>query len=184
MIDVVQFHLCMCTPAPYKRLRLCSCVGSIPVNTLCCHFNSKFGKLVLTVLCQCLTNRIRCRIQHGKFCTRTVFLTDSVITFCPACCFKNFFCFIRIVFYFCFFIVPWHLVAHAVCRSSITVQNIFDHFFAVNANIDRTSYFYITGKVISISYSVNFLCRSCRKIKSTVVYRLHAEQIISVNRYI
>ena len=35
------------------------------------------------------------------------------------------------------------------------VQNIFDHFFAVNANIDRTSYFYITGKVISISYSVN-----------------------------
>lgn len=34
MIDVVQLHWCMCAPSPYKWLRLCSCVGGIPVNTL------------------------------------------------------------------------------------------------------------------------------------------------------
>ena len=164
----------MCSPSPYKRFRFCSGISGIPVNTLCGHLDSKFSKLILAVLCQCLTDGIRCRVNHGKFCTDTIFFADSVIACFPSCCIENLFCFILVIFYFCFFIVPWHLVTYAIRRCSVSIQHILNHFFTVDTNVDRTSDFYITGKIISVSYTVNFFRCCCRKIESTVINCLNA----------
>ena len=180
MVNIVKLHRSVRSPSPHQRLRQSCSISGIPVSSLCSDSNSQFSKLVFCILSQRLTYRIRCRINNLHFRTYTVFFTDSVLAFFPAGILKDLYSSLKIVLCFCLIIIPGHLVTYAVCRCSIAVQHIVDHFFTVDSNVDSPSYFHIAGKIISCHYSVFFFCRSCRKIKSTVINCIYTEQLISL----
>ena len=181
MVNIVKLHRSVRSPSPHQRLRQSCGISGIPVSSLCSNSNSQFSKLVFCILSQRLTYRIRSRINNLHFSTYAVFFADSVFSFFPAGILKNFYRSLKIVLCFCLLVIPGHFVTYAVCGSSVAVQYIVDHFFTVDSNVDRASYFHITGKVISCHYSVFFFCRSCRKIKSTVINCIYTEQLISVD---
>ena len=170
----------MGAPAPDQRIRERPVVSRIPAHAFQRAGDAKFPELVREIRGQRLADGVSGRIEQVQFRLHAILFPDAVVPGLPARLIKKRCRALRVIFHLGRFAVPRHLVAHAVCRTSVSVQHMVDHFLPVNAHIDRPAHPHVRREVISHSPPLCVgLLRHSREIESPVVHRGIGRQRIS-----
>src|SRR5699024_11771009 len=74
VIDVVEFHGRVSSPAPQEGIRQCPVVGCIPSHALGGAGDPELLHLPCKVRCQRLADRVPCSVEKVKLCLLPVFL--------------------------------------------------------------------------------------------------------------
>ena len=173
IVDVIQLHGGMGAPAPHQRGGEGPVVGGVPAHALDGTLDAQLRQLVGQVGGQCLTDRVAVGVKDVQLSLDAVLFPHAVAAHDPAGIVQKLGRALGVILYFRSRVIPGQLIADAVGRGAVAVEDVVDHLLTVDADIDGTAHRHIGGHRIAGGHTVG-VHRGLgdRQVDAPVIHRL------------